>query len=289
MFNLTVNSTHVANSLNNTYVYNFKSGGFIVPEGSSMMVTSFTIPYSFYNISSRYNNNVLRIYWPNGAAPNYTAFTCTIPDGFYTVNTLNLFLQKFMMDNRIHSVDASQNNIFYLSMAPNATVYGNQILLRPVPTSLPAGITSPTGTSPSFPGLPTGTARTPYIEILNNQFTRYLGFTPGNYGLLATTDQSFISNITPKGSTVNNLVLKCSIVNNNTTNQSDIIDVFSIGAATGRAVFGGNLNYTNDIEKWVRITPGTYNSIIITIVDENMQDIAILDNNLLINFLIKTP
>ena len=24
MFNLTVNSTHVANSLNNTYVYNFK-------------------------------------------------------------------------------------------------------------------------------------------------------------------------------------------------------------------------------------------------------------------------
>ncbi len=88
---------------------------------------------------------------------------------------------------------------------------------------------------------------------------------------------------------MNNLVLKCSIVNNNTTNQSDIIDVFSIGAATGGATFGGNLNYANDIEKWVRITPGTYNSIIITIVDENMQDIAILDNNLLINFLIKTP
>ena len=289
MFNLTINSTHVANSLNNTYVYNFRTGGFIVPENTQMIVTSFTIPYSFYNISTRYNNNVLRIYWPNGAVGNYTAFTCTIPDGFYTVNTLNLFLQKFMMDNRIHSVDASGNNIFYLSMAPNATVYGNQIILRTVPVTLAAGITSPTGISPSFPGLPTGTARTPYIEILYNHFTRYLGFTAGNYGLLATTDQSFISNITPKGSTVNNLVLKCSIVNNNTTNFSDIIDVFSIGAATGGAVFGANLNYTNDIEKWVRITPGTYNSIIITIVDENMQDIAILDNNLLINFLIKTP
>ena len=61
MFNLTVNSTHVANSLNNTYVYNFKSGGFIVPEDAQMMITSFTIPYSFYNISSRYNNNSLRI------------------------------------------------------------------------------------------------------------------------------------------------------------------------------------------------------------------------------------
>ena len=438
MFNLTVNSTHVANSLNNTYVYNFKSGGFIVPEGSSMMCTSFTIPYSFYNISSRYGNNVFKIYWPtstvrsitltnggsgyttiptvvftgsnttiatatanltpttiasvtvnaggttftsaptvvftggggSGAAATaafaggiitgitvtnpgtgytsvptisftggggsgatatavltstsiasitlagggtgyssaptitftggggsnaaattnlYVPFTCIIPDGFYTVNTLNLFLQKFMMDNRIHSVDASQNNIFYLSMAPNATVYGNQIILKAIPTTLASGVTSPTGTSPSFPGLPTGTAKTPYIEILNNQFTRFLGFTAGNYGLSATTDQSFVSNITPKGSTVNNLILKCSIVNNNTTNQSDIIDVFSIGAATGGATFGQNLNYKNDIEKWVRITPGTYNSIIITIVDENMQDIAILDNNLLINFLIKTP
>ncbi len=62
MFNLTVNNTHVANSLNNTYVYNFKSGDFIVPENAMMMVTSFTIPYSFYNISALYNNNVLRIY-----------------------------------------------------------------------------------------------------------------------------------------------------------------------------------------------------------------------------------
>ena len=186
-------------------------------------------------------------------------------------------------------MDASGNNIFYLSMAPNATVYGNQIILKAIPTTLASGVTSPTGTSPSFPGLPTGTAKTPYIEILDNNFTKILGYTTGFYGLLATTDQSFVSNITPKGSTVNNLVLKCSIVNNNTTNQSDIIDVFSIGAATGGAVFGANLNYTNDIEKWVRITPGTYNYIIITIVDENMQDIAILDNNLLINFLIKTP
>jgi hypothetical protein len=194
-----------------------------------------------------------------------------------------------MVDNRIHSIDASGNNIFYLSMDPNSTVYGNQVLLKTIPTTLSAGVTSPTETSPSFPGLPTGTARTPYIEILNNNFTKNLGYTAGNYGLSATTNQSFVSNITPKGSTVNNLVLKCSIVNNNTTNQSDIIDVFSIGAASGQGVFGSNLNYTNDIEKWVRITPGTYNSIIITIVDENMQDIAILDNNLLINFLIKTP
>jgi hypothetical protein len=322
MFNLTINSTHVANSLNNTYVYNFRSGGFIVPEGSSMMVASFTIPYSFYNISNRYNNTTLKIYWPSSSvnsitltnggsgyttsptvvftgsssttatatanltptsiasvtvtaggstytsaptvtftggggtgatatasfvagvitgitvtnpgsgytsaptvgftggggtgatatavltptsiasvtvttggtgystAPTisftggggsnvaatstlYFPYTCAIPEGFYTVNTLNLFFQKFMKDNRIHSIDSSGNDIFYLSVAPNSTVYGNQLLLKAIPTTLSAGITSPTASNPSFPGLPTGTAKTPYIEILNNNFTKF--------------------------------------------------------------------------------------------------------------------
>ena len=75
MFNLTINSTHVANSLNNTYVYNFKSGGFIVPEGAQMMVTSFTIPYSFYNISNRYNNTTLKIYWPSNSVNSISLTT----------------------------------------------------------------------------------------------------------------------------------------------------------------------------------------------------------------------
>jgi hypothetical protein len=103
-----------------------------------------------------------------------------------------------MVDNRIHSIDVSGNNIFYLSIAPNTVVYGNQILLKDIPVTLAAGVTSPSGTNPSFPGLPIGTAKTPYIGILDNNFTKFLGYTTGFYGLLATVDQSFVSNITPK-------------------------------------------------------------------------------------------
>jgi len=64
MFNLTINSTNVANSLNNMYQYQFKNGAFEVPAGAEMMITSFQIPYSWYNITSRYNNNSFKIYWP---------------------------------------------------------------------------------------------------------------------------------------------------------------------------------------------------------------------------------
>jgi hypothetical protein len=95
-----------------------------------------------------------------------------------------------------------------------------------------------------------------------------------------------LSNIIPQGSTVNSLLVKCSLVNNGCSNQSDILDAFAIGGSSG-GTFGGNLNYTNNIEKWVRISEGRYNNFIVTIVDQNNNEISILDNNLLINFLIR--
>jgi hypothetical protein len=46
MFNLTINSSNVTNSLNNMYQYQFKNGVFEVPVNAEMMITSFIVPYS---------------------------------------------------------------------------------------------------------------------------------------------------------------------------------------------------------------------------------------------------
>ncbi len=62
MFNLTIDSTNVPNSLNNMYQYQFKNVAFEVPVDVEMMITSFQIPYSWYNITNRYNNNSFKIY-----------------------------------------------------------------------------------------------------------------------------------------------------------------------------------------------------------------------------------
>jgi hypothetical protein len=72
MFNLTINSTNVANSLNNMYQYQFKNGAFEVPANAEMMITSFQIPYSWYNITTRYNNNSFKIYWPSSVVNSIT-------------------------------------------------------------------------------------------------------------------------------------------------------------------------------------------------------------------------
>ena len=94
---------------------------------------------------------------------------------------------------------------------------------------------------------------------------------------------SQLSIITPQAATVNLLIVKCSLVNNGIANVSDIVDAFAI--TNGK--FGENLNYTNNIEKWVLLSPGNYNNFIVTIIDQNLQDINIIDSNLFINFLIR--
>ncbi len=142
----------------------------------------------------------------------------------------------------------------------------------------------------------TSSAYTPYtltlddgfytVNALNARFQQFFGFTTGIYGKDQIVDYNALSNLIPQGSTVNSLIVKCSLVNNGCSNQSDILDSFTIGGSSG-GTFGGNLNYVNTIEKFVGITEGRYNNFIVTIVDQNNNDIAILDNNLLINFLIR--
>ena len=55
------------------------------------MLTSFQIPYSWYNITTRNNNDSFKIYWPTGTS-TYSSFTVTLPDGFYTTTSLNAYI-----------------------------------------------------------------------------------------------------------------------------------------------------------------------------------------------------
>lgn len=285
MYNLIVNSSNVSSPLNNAYTYQFKQGSVAIEEGSQMMISSFVIPYSWYNISAKYNNNVLKFYWPT-AASTYNTYTATIPDGFYKQTEFNLYMQQFMIDNKLYGIDGSGNNVYYFSYIANSTAYANQILLKVVPVAA----NKPSGTDPSgHPGWPT-TARTPYIEILStNNFGKYAGFTPGTYPptpVSQTTAYSVVSNLTPNTTPASSLIIKCSLVNNGISNASDVLDAFSIGSSTA-STFGSNLSFTNNIEKWVNISEGRFNNIIFSIVDQNLNEISILDNNILISVIIR--
>ena len=278
-FSLVLNSANLVGTGNNTYVYNFVKGNFTIPEGSEMIVSSCQIPYSFYNITSAYNNNQFQFSWPTGTN-TYTTSTITIPDGFYTTTSLNAYLQQWCISNGYYLVNASGQNVYYYSLQYNAYQYGNQLIGAVVPTSLPGGYTQPS----NFAGFPT-TARTPYLTMLSNNFTTYLGFTAGNYGINQTVAYSANSNQTPVGSTVNSICIRCSLVKNNVGIPMDLLDSFPIANTS----FGANINYNPQVAKWVSLNSGSFANFAITFSDQNLNLINALDSNILLTLLIRFP
>ena len=281
-FTLVINSSNVTNTNpNSIYTYNFIGGGFKVEEGMECMISSAQIPYSIFNITAAYNNNSFQLNFPTGAS-GYTTFNLTIPDGFYTMNDFNNYIQQYCITNGLYLINSSGQNVYYLNFSVNQNYYAIQILLYTVPRSLPTGYTAPS----NWIGYSTYTSdRTPYI-VINNNLSDYLGFTAGQYPptLPQITNYSILSNKKPPlASYVNSLIIHCSLVNNPVISPSDILDAFQISNTT----FGANINYTPNIEKYVKLTRGTYNSMVLYITDQNNNPITMLDPNILITILFK--
>jgi len=275
--NLILNSSNVTNQPN-VFQYNFLNGAFVIPIGSEMCISGITIPYSWYNIQQQfYNNTIFQYTWTEAAIT--TTYTVQLPNGYYSVNTLNDYIQGELINQGLYLVDANGDNVYYISLVYNVSTYSVQLLSFAVPAVLPAGYTNPAGLV-----LPT-VASTPQLIILpTNNFGTIIGFTAGTYPpAIQPTNYSVLSNTLPNGSPVNSIIVRCNLVSNNVVSPSDILDSFPINGT-----FGSNLNITPNFEKWIKIKAGRYSSFTITFQDQNFNSIPILDINLLITLLLKT-
>jgi hypothetical protein len=63
---------------------------------------------------------------------------------------------------------------------------------------------------------------------------------------------------------------------------SDTVDAFPINTT-----FGSNITYDPSFEKWVQIRDGTYSTAIVTIVDQNFNQIFAQDPNVAITLLFR--
>ena len=91
------------------------------------------------------------------------------------------------------------------------------------------------------------------------------------------------SGITPVGSTVNSIILRCSLVNNKVGIPMDILDSFTIGGVG----FGQNINYSPQVAKWVKLSSGSFSNFYITFCDQNLNNLAALDNNILVTLIFR--
>jgi hypothetical protein len=158
----------------------------------------------------------------------------------------------------------------------SSVYYKIQLICSTIPSTLPSGWTQPAGA----PALPTATTG---VQFVVGTIGSVIGYVAGTYPAVATSaSQNFLSTLTPVGSTVNSLVFRCSLVDNNITMPSDIMDGCSINTA-----FGTNIIYDPSFEKWVKVKNGTYSSIILTIVDQNLNQIYSVDPNIAMTLMIR--
>ena len=286
-FTLVLNSSNVANtSTNSSFKYNFVQGGFTADD-YEICVSSISIPYSWNNVSTYYNNKLFTLIFPTAATT--VTYAITLPDGFYTVTDINNYIQQQCLNNGAYLIDSSSNNVFFIAMAYNSTYYGIQVLAYSVPTALTVGsvvYTRPTTGlySTTGTGLPT-TGNTPQLVIpASGSIGTIIGYAAGTYPAAQTiVNQSFLSTLTPIGTTVNSLVIQCSLVSNRVTVPSDILDSMPITSTS----FGSNIVYNPSFEKFVHIANGTYSGFTITFRDQNLNDIYAKDPNASITLIIR--
>lgn len=91
------------------------------------------------------------------------------------------------------------------------------------------------------------------------------------------------SSITPVGSTVNSIIVRCSLVDNKVGIPMDILDSFTIGGVG----FGNNINYSPNTAKWVKLSSGSFSNFYITFCDQNLSLLPALDNNIMVTLLFR--
>ena len=282
---LILNSRNIVGFNNNTFQYNFKNNGFTIPIGSEISVSSIQMPYSWYNVSTFYQNQNFRIIWPTIDTTQTINYNVVLDDGFYTVDDIQNFIEQFCITNKLYLINANGDYVYYINLNYNLSAYKIQLILEPVPVSLPVGYTSPVG----FPAFPTNSGgRTPRFQVLDDLFGRLIGFNVGISppATITTTSYDKLSDYTPLGSNVNSIIVRCNVISNDVSMPSDILDSFGIPTGSN---FGSNIVYEPSFQKWVTIRDGTYSSMILTIQDQDFNDIKILDPNSVITLIIKYP
>jgi len=281
-FTLVLNSNNVvANSNNTLFRYNFLNGSFRVEEDAELAISSIVLPYSWFNISKAYGNNTFSFTFPDSTSLT-TSYSVTIPDGFYTTDTMNSYLQQFCITNSLYLINASGQYVYYLVFTLNTNAYANEILFFKVPTAatVAAGYTTPSGWH-GYPASEFCPTLTISATTGISNFGVFLGLSAGTYGGTAASNTQ-LSNIVPVGSLVNAVTIRCNIVNNNVAMPSDLITSIPINSA-----FGSNITYSPTFEQFVSIKSGVYNNLTVTFTDQNFQTIFAKDPNVIVTLIIK--
>ena len=286
MRTIVINSTNIVpDGENNKFIYKFPNS--VLFKDDYVALSSVSIYYSWFNITSAFQNNIIQYVWDG------VTFTINIPDGIYEVATLNALLQYSFIQNGHYLVDATGSNVYYAQFLVNPARYAVQINTYLFPTALPAGFTNPAGVV--FPAV----TFNPSI-ILPASINVILGYTAGfatdpNIGnafvppagddfvsKLANGTLSYISTQAPNIQPNSSLLVALSNIDNAYAQPSSLIYTIVPSVAVGEIINERPPNFI-----WNKLIEGTYNELRLTILGTDLAPLKIRDPQITIVLVIR--
>lgn len=270
-YNIVLNESNLEQGDTSKSRYIFPFAGTKRFDRAKVALSSVSLFYSWASFGPQFNNQNFSFIFTDGGGA--TTYNITVTAGFYTVSQLNSFFQAFCITNGLYLVDGSGNYVYYGEITDNSSQYAIQLNCYPFPTALPAGWTNPAGLT--FPAI----ATTPQFVINNDGFSTWTGISPGTYPNPAqSTTYSKISDFTPKTTPVEQVIMRCNLVNNRISNPPDVIYTFN---ASGTS-FGGLITSSPNEYLYLDIQSGYYSQIQISFVDQNYRAIQIQDASIIV-------
>lgn len=276
--NILLNSSNIVSGTKNSRLaYKFPTPQ--VYNNSNIAVHSLQLYYSWFNINKAlYNNHQFQYRWwnNNGALIKRDV---DIPDGFYDVNQLTLYLQSVMLKNGHYLQDGTGKKYFFIEFVENPTYYSIQLNMLPMYTSLPNGWSKGGNWK-----LPTE-QQTAQVNILSvGNFKDIVGFNAGWQPPTPTsTLYQKISDYAPQLSPISSLVIRCNLARNDNALPNDIIYSFS----NGETPWGGIISEKPNELYYSPVVNGTFDKLEITFLDQNFNPVDIIDPNMLVTLVIK--
>ena len=289
MFVIVLNQANlVPDGYNNKLVYRFPNS--ILLKDKYIAVSNVSMFYSWFNITSTYQNNTFTYTWTSGAVT--TTYSIVIPDGLYEIAAINHFCQFTMIQNGTYWIDASGDYVYPFEVILNPQRYAVQINTFLVPTGTPPLMSTPA----NFAGWP-NVQQNPVITI-PSKFNIIVGYTAGfatnpnlnnAYVPPSPTVQnnyvakdglgtlSYLSNLSPQVQPFNNVLFSISNINNPYSQPSSIIFSLNPNVGVGEQIFVTPPNFM-----WNKLIDGTYNEIRLSFLSNDLQPLIIKDPNMTI-------
>ena len=241
-------------------------------KGDKLSLYSFSMYNSFYNISaSQYGNTQITFQWFDG-----TIYNWTIPDGYYSLSDLNLWLQQQFIINKLYCVNSNNSqNIYFVQFQTNSVLYKAQIDVYFMPSSANAtlyGYQKPSGATWNFPA-----SNLMNKITINSNLKSYFGFsTQTTFGeITPAQNMNYLSDITPTISPVFSIYIGCNLIVSEFNQIANLFSQFPISAA-----YGNLIKIESTIDSQISIKEGIYSDIIITLWDQENNPLQFQDNDL---------